>query len=85
MLQQDGLDYNVASGDLILVFSPPQTKPHNTNFATECDSVTVTIDVTSLRQRLMAVFWGAGRDGDTRQEGLVGRWGEARNAIALHS
>ena len=45
-------------------------------------SVTVTIEMTSLRLRPMGVFWGAGRDGDTRQEGLVGRWGEARNAIA---
>lgn len=48
-------------------------------------TVAMTIEMTSLRLRLMAVFWGAGRDGDMRQEGSVGRWGEARNAIALHS
>lgn len=34
--------------------------------------VTVTTEVTSLRLRLMAVFWGAGRVGDMRQEGSVG-------------
>lgn len=41
VLQQGGVRYNVAWGDPILVFSPPQTKkelPHNTRFATDCDN-----------------------------------------------
>lgn len=36
--------------------------------------VTVTVEMTTQRLRLMAVVWVAGRDGDMRQERSTGRW-----------
>lgn len=48
-------------------------------------NVTVAVEIPTLRLMVIAVFWGAGRDGDVRWEGPVRRWGEARNGIAPYS